>query len=68
MLTKVEYRLRELEASKNEWKAEVHALKEQVDKLKEILDQVIFTANSTYKKKKVLEEVDDFLSKRLNGR
>ena len=68
MSIKHEYAIRGLQAKTEEQQKQIADLGVQIDKLKDILDQVVLTANSTYKKKKVLEEVDDFLSKRLNGR
>ena len=68
MSTKHEYAIRRLEGMVAEQQKHIDALGLHIDQLKDVLDKVVLTANSTYKKKRVLEEVDDFLSARLNGR
>ena len=68
MSTKHEYAIRRLEGLVAEQQKHIDALGAHIDQLKDVLDKVVLTANSTYKKKRVLEEVDDFLSARLNGR
>jgi prefoldin subunit 5 len=66
--TKHEYAIRYLQSDVKDLQGQITNLSAQLDKMKDVLDKVVLTANSTYKKKRVLEEVDDFLSTRLNGR
>jgi len=68
MSTKHEIAIRNLQSETKELRSMITGLSSDLDKMKGVLDKVVLTANSTYKKKRVLEEVDDFLSTRLNGR
>lgn len=43
----------------------LYELEQEINSLKEIIHNLLMTNNPAYKKKKALEEVDDFLGKRF---